>query len=45
MKDGVLYVGGRLQHLDEPFRRKHPAVLPAKNNITNMIFQALHLRL
>ena len=45
MKDGVLYVGGRLQHSDEPFGRKHPAVLPSNNNITNMIFQALHLRL
>ncbi|KAL4107544.1 hypothetical protein QTP88_017875 [Uroleucon formosanum] len=45
MKDGVLYVGGRLQHSDEPFGRKHTAVLLANNNITNMIFQALHLRL
>jgi len=47
MNDGILRVklGGRLQHSNEPFGRKHPALLPAKNHITNMIFRAFHIKL
>jgi transposase InsO family protein len=45
LQDGILRVGGRLQHSDESFERKHPILLPAKNNVTNMIFRAFHLRL
>jgi len=40
----ILRVGGRLKHFNEPFSRKHPALLPRKHRVTNLIVEAYHLR-
>lgn len=40
----ILRIGGRLRHSNEPFSRKHPALLPRKHRVTKLIVQAYHLR-
>jgi len=31
----ILRIGGRLKHPNEPFSRKHPALLPRKHRVTH----------
>ncbi|CAK9826223.1 hypothetical protein ANTRET_LOCUS4105 [Anthophora retusa] len=40
-KDGILRVGGRLQHSSIPFSQRHPIVLP-KAHATSLIIKAEH---
>ena len=43
--DGVMRVGGRLRKANLPFESKHPAILPAKDHLTDLIIQDNHARL
>lgn len=45
MDNGILRVGGRLEHSKESFSRKNPAVLPCKHHVTELIFHSYHLQL
>lgn len=40
--DGILRVGGRLQNSHFNFNKKHPAILPYKSALTNLIIDAAH---
>ncbi|XP_028517140.1 uncharacterized protein LOC110246561 [Exaiptasia diaphana] len=40
--DGVLRVGGRLKHSPMPEEIKHPAILPRKGQVTEMLLRHLH---
>jgi hypothetical protein len=42
-EDGLLRVGGRLQHSDLPFDAKHPIILPRDHHVTMLIVQMYHL--
>lgn len=42
---GILRVGGRLQHSDFAENKKYPAILPAKHKLTWLIAQYEHIRL
>ena len=44
-RDQVLRVGGRLKNSEEEEETKHPAVLPARHQLTRMILQHYHERL
>ncbi|XP_055542522.1 uncharacterized protein LOC129728133 [Wyeomyia smithii] len=44
-QDGLIRVGGRLQHAQEPFDTKHPIVLPARHHLTKLIFLYYHGRM
>ncbi|XP_052565835.1 uncharacterized protein LOC120412439 [Culex pipiens pallens] len=44
-RDQILRVGGRLTHSEEGEETKHPAVLPARHQLTRMILQHYHMRL
>ncbi|XP_053686628.1 uncharacterized protein LOC128736171 [Sabethes cyaneus] len=41
-ENGILRVGGRLGHSQEPSDAKHPMVLPAKHVLTELILQHYH---
>ncbi|XP_045463807.1 uncharacterized protein LOC123673366 [Harmonia axyridis] len=41
----IIRVGGRIQNSDFPFRKKHPAVLPANNHFTTLLARHEHIRL
>jgi len=45
MKDGLIYVGGRLENSNLTNQRKHPIVLPANHKITRLIFEDRHREL
>lgn len=40
--NGILRVGGRLEHSDETFQVKHPMVLPARHPFTELLFRYYH---
>ena len=40
--EGILRVGGRLQHSDLPYKAKHPAIVPAKSHLTTLIVRHVH---
>lgn len=42
--EGVLRVGGRLQRSELPEETKHPIILPAKGNVTELIVNFYHVR-
>ena len=42
---GLIRVGGRLEHSNEPFERKHPLILPGEHKFTRLIIRSEHLRL
>ena len=42
--DGVLRVGGRLQHSELPYEAKHPAILPSNHRLSELIIDDLHQR-
>lgn len=44
-KDGLLRVGGRLQHSSLSFTAKHPLLLPKKCHLSSLICDAFHKRL
>lgn len=44
LKDGIVRIGGRLRNAELPFDSKHPAVLPARHRITELIFEDVHRR-
>ena len=41
--DGLLVVGGRLQHSDLPHSTKHQVLLPSKHPLTNLIIDHAHI--
>ncbi|XP_076629121.1 uncharacterized protein LOC143345645 [Colletes latitarsis] len=43
-KDEIIRVGGRLANADIPFKSKHPAVLPNKHHITDIIIRDSHIK-
>lgn len=43
--EGILRVGGRLQHSNLPFNQKHPVILPKGSHVTNLIIHRTHLNL
>lgn len=44
-QNGVIRVGGPLQHASLPFERKHPVILPAGNRFSRLLFEREHQRL
>ena len=42
LQEDVLRVGGRLSRSTESFERKHPAIIPAKTHVTDLIIQDVH---
>ena len=42
--NGLLRVGGRLQNANISYDQKHPAILPSKHVVTNLIVMHYHLR-
>ena len=40
--DGILRVGGRLNKATMPEERKHPAILPKKEHLTDLILRHIH---
>lgn len=42
-EEGVLRVGGRLLKSDLPFEAKHPAVLPKRDHVVNLIIYHYHI--
>lgn len=44
-KDGLLRVGGRLEHAAIADERKFPAILPSTSRVTRLVFEHEHLRL
>lgn len=44
-EDGCIRVGGRLQHSNLDFAKKHPYILPAKAHLTKLIVENEHVRL
>ena len=42
--DGILRVGGRLAKANLPLTVKHPAILPSKNHVTDLIIQHCHVQ-
>ncbi|PFX11376.1 hypothetical protein AWC38_SpisGene24930, partial [Stylophora pistillata] len=40
--DGILRVGGRLENAPVSFQTKHPAILPSKHHVTNLIIRNFH---
>ncbi|XP_062714757.1 uncharacterized protein LOC134291264 [Aedes albopictus] len=40
--NGVLRVGGRLEHSNLPYNEKHPIILPSQSPIVRMLIRALH---
>jgi len=45
LKDGMLLVGGRLEHATIPTQQRHPTVLPADHHVTKLIFEDRHREL
>lgn len=43
-KNGLISVGGRLQHSDFSFREQHPYVLPANHRYSELLVQHCHER-
>lgn len=44
MDNDLMRVGGRLEHSNESFTHKHPAVLPRNHRVTQLIAEAYHIR-
>lgn len=42
--DGILRVGGRLQHADLPFHQRHPIILKGNHHFTKLLIADAHLR-
>lgn len=42
LAEGILRVGGRLENAPVPFEAMHPAILPSKDHVTNLIIQDFH---
>ncbi|XP_076278422.1 uncharacterized protein LOC143208163 [Lasioglossum baleicum] len=42
--DGVLRVGGRLQHSDLPESRRHPIILDRSSHLTTLVIRDAHLK-
>ncbi|UYV77665.1 hypothetical protein LAZ67_15001849 [Cordylochernes scorpioides] len=40
--DGILRVGGRLQHSNLDYNRKHPIILPKRHHCTDLIIEHYH---
>ena len=40
--EGILRVGGRLNHSDLPYDAKHPMILPAKHPVLGLIVRHYH---
>ncbi|XP_055623360.1 uncharacterized protein LOC129766789 [Toxorhynchites rutilus septentrionalis] len=43
--DGLLLVGGRLNHSSYAFTRKHPMILPAGHPFTSLLIDSVHVQL
>lgn len=43
--EGLIRVGGRLEHSTFSFGKKHPILLPAKHKLTSLFFEQEHKRL
>lgn len=43
-EEGIIRVGGRLQHASISEEAKHPAILPSRHKVTSLIIQQYHLR-
>ena len=41
-ENGLLRVGGRLQHSDLSYDRKHQLILPQKNSVVKLLVRAIH---
>ncbi|XP_038074806.1 uncharacterized protein LOC119742710 [Patiria miniata] len=41
-KDGMLRVGGRIRRSDESFETKHPAILPQRHHLTELVISHYH---
>ncbi|XP_072172491.1 uncharacterized protein [Diadema setosum] len=44
LSDGLLKVGGRLQHAKMPSSAKHQYILPRKHHVTTLVMQHVHRR-
>ncbi|XP_072177022.1 uncharacterized protein [Diadema setosum] len=44
LSDGLLKVGGRLQHAQMPSSAKHQYILPRKHHVTTLVMQHVHRR-
>ena len=42
LEDGVIVVGGRLEHTTLAARAKHPIILPAKSRYATLLIQDIH---
>ena len=42
LKDGLLVVGGRLDHCPVDESVKHPVILPYKHHVTDLVIQSCH---
>ena len=42
MKNGLMRVGGHLQHAPVDYEAKHPIILPNKHHITSLIIRHHH---
>ncbi|XP_059611719.1 uncharacterized protein LOC132258411 [Phlebotomus argentipes] len=42
--DGILRVGGRLEHLDDTYSVRHPVILP-KSSLTTLLLKEMHITL
>ena len=45
LKNGILRVGGRLEHAKIPENQKHPIILPRSHYITKLIIRTEHVKL
>lgn len=43
-QDGLLRIGGRIEHADLPYCQRHPVLLPAKNNFSCLLIKDAHLK-
>lgn len=41
--DGLMRIGGRLNHSSAPYQMKHPVILPKKAHVTNLIICHYHV--
>ena len=45
LQDGIIRVGGRINHSSFPYSLKHPIILPNKAIITNLLIKNTHIQL
>ncbi|XP_050054367.1 uncharacterized protein LOC126549384 [Aphis gossypii] len=44
LEEGIIRVGGRLQRSHLPINQRHPAILPKKHTVTELIFTEYHIK-